>query len=92
VLRAAAGDLVITSDIPLAAEVVEKGCFALNPRGELYTRENVRARLNMRDFMATMRDVGVQTEGAAPFSQADRQLFASKLDNLLAKAQRLGRA
>ncbi|MEP4484281.1 MAG: YaiI/YqxD family protein [Halioglobus sp.] len=88
VLRASAGDLVITSDIPLAAEVVEKGCLALNPRGELYTRENVRARLNMRDFMATMRDVGVQTGGAATFSQADRQLFASKLDSLLAKAQR----
>jgi uncharacterized protein YaiI (UPF0178 family) len=91
VLRANVGDLVITSDIPLAAEVVEKGCLALNPRGELYTRDNVRARLNMRDFMATMRDVGVQTGGAATFSAADRQLFASKLDSLLAKAQRQGR-
>ena len=90
VLRANAGDLVITSDIPLAAEVVEKGCLALTPRGEMYTRENVRAKLNMRDFMATMRDAGVQTGGAGAFSQADRQLFASKLDSLLAKAGRQG--
>jgi uncharacterized protein YaiI (UPF0178 family) len=88
VLRASPGDLVVTSDIPLAAEVVAKGCLALNPRGELYTQDNVRARLNMRDFMATMRDAGVQTGGAATLSQADRQLFASKLDSLLAKAQR----
>ena len=83
--RVGEGDLVITADIPLAADVVERGCRALSPRGELYTRENVRARLNMRDFMATLRDSGVETGGAAPFSQADRQLFASRLDTLLAR-------
>jgi uncharacterized protein YaiI (UPF0178 family) len=84
--RVDAGDLVITGDIPLAAEVVARGCRALGPRGELYTAENVRARLNMRDFMATLRDAGVDTGGAAPLSQADRQLFASRLDALLARS------
>lgn len=83
--RVEAGDLVVTGDIPLAAEVVAKGCRALGPRGELYTEQNVRARLNMRDFMATLRDSGVETGGAAPLSQADRQLFASRLDTILAK-------
>jgi uncharacterized protein YaiI (UPF0178 family) len=77
---------VVTGDIPLAAEVVARGCRALGPRGELYTAENVRARLNMRDFMATLRDAGVDTGGAAPLSQADRQLFASRLDALLARS------
>jgi len=86
VARAGEGDLVITGDIPLAAEVVAKGCRALSPRGELYTEQNVRARLNMRDFMATLRDSGIDTGGAAPLSQADRQLFASRLDTLLARA------
>lgn len=81
-----AGDLVITADIPLAAEVVERGCLALDPRGELYTADNVRARLDMRDFMATLRDSGVNTGGAPALSQADRQLFASRLDRLLARA------
>ncbi len=86
VARARVGDLVITADIPLAAEVVEQGCKALSPRGELYTADNVRARLNMRDFMTSLRDSGVETGGAAPLSQADRQLFASRLDTLLARA------
>jgi uncharacterized protein YaiI (UPF0178 family) len=85
VQRAEAGDLVITADIPLAAEVIAAGALALNPRGELYTRDNVRARLNMRDFMTTLRDSGVQTGGAPPLSQADRQQFANRLDTLLAK-------
>ncbi|MFV0476907.1 MAG: YaiI/YqxD family protein [Parahaliea sp.] len=83
--RVRAGDVVITADIPLAAEVVEQGCCAISPRGELYTSDNIRARLNMRDFMATLRDSGVETGGAAPFSQADRQLFARRLDTLLAR-------
>ena len=83
--QAEAGDLVITADIPLAAEVVAKGCLALNPRGDLYTEENVRERLNMRDFMATLRGTGVDTGGPATFSHADRQAFANQLDRLLAK-------
>ena len=80
-----AGDLVITADIPLAAEVVAKGCLALNPRGELYTEDNIRQRLTMRDFMETLRSSGVDTGGPASFSQADRQAFANQLDRLLAK-------
>ncbi|HEV2111817.1 MAG TPA: YaiI/YqxD family protein [Gammaproteobacteria bacterium] len=79
------GDLVITADIPLAAQVVEKGAHALNPRGELYTPDNIKARLNLRDFMATLRDSGVNTGGPAPLSQGDRQAFANHLDRLLAK-------
>jgi uncharacterized protein YaiI (UPF0178 family) len=85
VKRAVENDLVITADIPLAAEVVEKGCLALNPRGELYTESNIRQRLNIRDFMDTLRSSGVQTGGAPPISQADRQMFANNLDKLLAK-------
>jgi len=79
------GDLVITADIPLAAEVIDKGGLALNPRGELYTEDNIRQRLNMRDFMDTLRSSGVDTGGPASFSQADRQSFANQLDRLLAR-------
>lgn len=85
VKRAEPNDLVITADIPLAAEVVEKGCLALNPRGELYTESNIRQRLNMRDFMDTLRSSGIETGGASPISQADRQAFANNLDKLLAQ-------
>ncbi|UUO23796.1 YaiI/YqxD family protein [Colwellia sp. M166] len=85
VKRAEPNDLVITADIPLAAEVVEKGCLALNPRGELYTESNIRQRLNMRDFMDTLRSSGIETGGAPPISQADRQAFANNLDKLLAQ-------
>ncbi len=85
VRRVEAGDLVITADIPLAAEVIEKGALALNPRGELYTAENIRSLLNMRDFMETMRSSGIQTGGPAAFSQADRKAFADALDRLLAR-------
>jgi len=77
------GDLVITADIPLAAEVIAKGCLALNPRGDLYTEDNIRQRLNMRDFMDTMRASGVDTGGPPAFSQADRMAFANQLDRLL---------
>jgi uncharacterized protein YaiI (UPF0178 family) len=81
-----AGDLVITSDIPLAAEVIDKGAHALSPRGEMFTTENIRARLNMRDFLDTMRASGVQTDGGpAAFSQRDKQEFANNLDRFLAK-------
>ena len=82
----AAGDLVVTADIPLAAEVIARGATALNPRGELYTRENVRARLNMRDFLDTMRASGVHTGGPPPLDQRDRQAFANALDRFIARA------
>ena len=85
VQQAAEGDLVITADIPLAAEAIAKGCLALNPRGELYTAENIRQRLNMRDFMDTLRGSGVDTGGPAAFSQADRMAFANQLDRWLAR-------
>jgi len=78
-------DLVITADIPLADEVIEKGGLAINPRGELYTKENIKARLNMRDFMETMRSSGINTGGPPPLNQSDRQNFANQLDRLLAK-------
>ncbi|MBT4161200.1 MAG: YaiI/YqxD family protein [Gammaproteobacteria bacterium] len=85
VKRAQGYDLVITADIPLAAEIVEMGATALNPRGERYTPENVRQRLNMRDFMDTMRSSGVHTGGPPPLSQTDRQKFANALDKYLAQ-------
>ena len=84
VRESVAGDLVITADIPLAAEVIAKGCLALDPRGNLYTKENIRERLNLRDFMDTLRGSGVDTGGPAAFSQANRQAFANQLDRLLA--------
>ena len=76
-------DLVITSDIPLAAEVIEKQAHALSPRGELYTTANIRSRLNMRDFMDTLRASGVDTGGPPALSQSDRQAFANHLDKML---------
>lgn len=86
VRRVGPGDLVVTSDIPLAAEVIEKGGQALSPRGELHTTENIRARLNMRDFMDTMRSSAVQPGGGpAAFSQRDKQEFANNLDRILAR-------
>lgn len=78
------GDLVITADIPLAAEAVAKGVAVINPRGERYTLDNVRQRLNMRDFMETMRSSGVVSDGPPPYSQQDRQAFANSLDRFLA--------
>ncbi|MDH3314395.1 MAG: YaiI/YqxD family protein [Gammaproteobacteria bacterium] len=80
-----AGDLVITADIPLAAEVVEKKALALNPRGELYNEENVRERLNLRDMMDELRSSGVITGGPPSISQSDRQAFANQLDRLLTR-------
>jgi uncharacterized protein YaiI (UPF0178 family) len=78
-----AGDLVITSDIPLAAEVIEKGGQALSPRGELFTENNIKPRLNMRDFLDTMRSSGEHTGGPPPLNKQDRQAFANHLDKLL---------
>ena len=85
VKRSKPGDLVITGDIPLAAEIIEKGAHALNPRGEFYTTENIRQRLNMRDFMDTLRSSGVNTGGQASLSQNDRREFANQLDRFLQK-------
>ncbi len=83
--RLGPGDLVITADIPLAAEVLEKGGQALSPRGELYSVEDIKARLTMRDFMDTMRASGLDTGGPPALSQADRQAFANHLDSILAR-------
>lgn len=88
VQQAQSGDLVITADIPLADEAITKGCIALNPRGELYTTENIRQRLNMRDFMETLRSSGVNTGGPPPLNHSDRQAFANQLDRLLNKSPR----
>lgn len=82
------GELVITSDIPLAAEVVEKGGCALSPRGELYTAEDIRSRLSMRDFMDSLRASGIDTGGPPALNKSDRQAFASQLDKILARALR----
>lgn len=83
VSRCSAGDLVITSDIPLADEVISKGALALSSRGELFTKENIKSRLNIRDFMDTMRSSGIQTSGPPPLNQADKQAFANHLDRIL---------
>lgn len=80
-----AGDLVVTQDIPLAAEVIDKKGVAINPRGELYTPENIKQRLSMRDFMETLRNSGVDTGGPSTFNQSDRQAFANQLDRFLVK-------
>ncbi len=86
VKRLDAGDLVVTSDIPLAAEVIEKGGHALSPRGEMHTKDNIGARLNMRDFLDTMRSSGVEMGGGPPtFSQRDKQTFANELDRFLTR-------
>lgn len=85
VKRLEAGDLVITGDIPLAAEVIEKGANALNPRGELYSTDSIKAKLNMRDFMDTMRSSGIDTGGLPPPNKNDRLQFANHLDRLLTK-------
>ena len=92
VKRLATGDLVITSDIPLAAEVIKKGGHALSPRGELHTRENIGAKLNMRDFMDTMRSSGVEMGGGpSAYGQRDKQEFANKLDRFLTRHASEGR-
>ncbi len=82
------GDLVITADIPLAADIVARGGHALNPRGEFYTPENVRELLSMRDFMEALRGGGVQTGGPQPLDQADRKRFADQLDRFLSRQAR----
>jgi uncharacterized protein YaiI (UPF0178 family) len=84
---AQAGDLVITADIPLAADIIAKGAHALNPRGEFYTDDNIQQHLRMRDFMEQLRGSGVETGGPAPFDQRDRHAFARQLDRHLARCK-----
>ncbi len=87
------GDLVITADIPLAAEVIEEGGHALNPRGELYSVDTIKARLDVRDYMETLRASGIDTGGPATLNQRDRQAFGNQLDRFLqrhGKARRVG--
>jgi hypothetical protein len=82
------GDLVITADIPLAAQVIAKGAHAIDPRGDRYTPDNIRERLVLRDFMEQMRSTGQVTGGPPPFGPSDRQAFANALDRLLAQVRR----
>ncbi len=83
--HAAPGDIVITADIPLAADVVDKGCLAINPRGQTYTEDNVKDRLATRDLMDELRSAGMETGGPPAFSKRDIQAFANALDRLLAR-------
>ncbi len=85
VKRMESGDLVVTSDIPLAAQAIGKQGFVLTPRGERLTEDNIGARLNMRDFMDSLRASGVVTAGPSAFSQSDRKAFADELDKLLSR-------
>jgi uncharacterized protein YaiI (UPF0178 family) len=85
------GDLVITADIPLAAEVIEKGGHALNPRGELYSKDTIRQRLTLRDFMDEMRGSGIHTGGPPAINQRDRQSFANELDRFLTRHKQMSR-
>lgn len=86
--RIAAGDLVITQDIPLAAQVIERGADALHPRGERYTKDSIAERLSVRDFMDELRGAGVRTGGPPPLHARDRQAFASELDRWIARRPR----
>jgi uncharacterized protein YaiI (UPF0178 family) len=79
-------DLVITADIPLAKLIVDKGAIAINPRGEIYTEENINERLSIRDFMTELRDSGMTTGGPAPLGQKDKILFTNSLDRLITKS------
>ena len=79
------GDLVITADIPLAADVIKKGGYALNPRGDLYTQDNIQERLTLRNFLGELRNTGVNTGGPPPLNHSDRQAFANQLDRFLTR-------
>jgi len=82
------GDIVVTADIPLAAILVEKGVSVLDPRGDSYSKSNVRERLSIRDFMALLRDSGVETGGPKPYGERDKRAFAAALDRALTLARR----
>ena len=88
--NAIAGDVAVTDDIPLAAILVDKDVLVLDPRGEVYSRENVRERLSIRDFMDSLRTTGVDTGGPKPYGTREKQAFAAALDRLLTAAQRRG--
>jgi uncharacterized protein YaiI (UPF0178 family) len=88
VSNAAEGDLAVTADIPLAADLVQKGVHVLDPRGEEYTEANVRERLSIRDFMADLRDTGVETGGPRAFGDREKREFAGALDRYLTRALR----
>lgn len=88
VRRCEKGDLVVTGDIPLADEAIDKGCLVLSPRGELFTAENIKSRLNVRDFLETLRSSGVQTNGPSALTARDRQAFGNHLDKWLMEKQR----
>ena len=88
VKRVSDGDMMTTADIPLADEVIAKGGEALSPRGELFTKDNIKSKLNMRDFMDTIRSSGVQTGGPSSLSQSDRKAFADHLDRWLSNRER----
>lgn len=81
-------DLVVTADIPLAAKIIDLGAHALNPRGEFYDKDNIRERLNMRDFMETLRGSGMEISGPATLGPRDRQAFAAQLDRFMARRPR----
>jgi uncharacterized protein YaiI (UPF0178 family) len=85
-----AGDLVVTADVPLAAEVIGRGAHALDPRGVLYTQENIPERLAVRNLMAELRTTGLQTGGPAPWSRSDSHAFANQLDRLLSTREQSG--
>lgn len=85
VARVSSGDLVITADIPLAADIIAKSAYALSPRGELFTADNIKTRLGMRDFLETMRASGIHSGGPKAMDQTDRQKFANQLDKILTK-------
>ncbi len=86
--QAREGDIAVTADIPLAAVLVEKGLVVLDPRGDEYSEENVRERLSIRDFMASLRDAGVETGGPKPYGRADKRVFANALDRTLTSARK----
>jgi uncharacterized protein YaiI (UPF0178 family) len=88
VRRLATGDLVITSDIPLAAEIIAKQAQALSPRGELFTADNIKAKLSIRDLMDSLRSSGIDTGGQAPLNHGDRKAFADQLDRIIARETR----
>ena len=83
------GDIVVTADIPLAAEIVAKGAYGINPRGELYTEQNIKQRLTMRNFMEEMRSTGQASGGPPPLDNRDKQTFANTLDRLLVKVKQI---
>lgn len=89
IARMNAGDLVVTQDIPLAAEVIENGGTALNPRGDIYTTDNIRARLHLRDFMDSLRGSGVQTGGPPPLGDKDKKIFADALEKTIVRLKRV---